>query len=190
MSNLRTVFATSWLLWGALLPIFGGLVLAARLDLDLWVGALAGGVVAVPLSLWGVRVADREAERQIRQEEAAAAAKPATAAASAGELGPWDMERVWPVLVALGVLALGAYGLVSGTAIIAWDRGGYTVSGVWGRVVAGGMVLFGAGWLWWGRQRERARGFWPGGLMIAGVILFVLGNLIAVIVHLVEGLVA
>ncbi len=176
MSMLRTILIATWILWGALLPIVGGMFVAMKLNVDLGLGALAGGIVALPLAIFGLRLADRELAREA----------PATGPLCSDEKHARSIElrdRVVKVLIALGILGFGLAGLVRGQTLIVLPSSTshssprWVIDGPGGIVAALGLVLFALGLLGHrGRPNEPER--WGRGLLLAGVFAFVVGHAI------------
>ncbi|MBX3400976.1 MAG: hypothetical protein KF873_19765 [Gemmataceae bacterium] len=176
MTVLRTFLIATWIVWGAVLPIVGGMFVAVQLNVDLGYGALVGGLIALPLAMWGMRLAEQEIARE----------SPPSGTLSTDEKFARSLElrdRVVKILIALAVLAMGLVGLIRGTTVVllpsqSSNAAGYwTIPGTGGAVVALGMVLFGLGWLIL-RGRETKRDHWGCGLLLAGLLLFVLGHAI------------
>lgn len=176
MSTLRTLLVATWIVWGALLPIVGGIFIAVQLNIDLGYGALAGGLVALPLAIAGLRLADAEllpvarSDRELSSDERYARSIKIR-------------DQVVMLLMALGLLGLGVAGLVRGSTVILLpshasnSAGGWTVPGPGGAIVAIGLVLMGLALLIYrGRpteQEHRSRF-----LLLAGLFSFVLGHVI------------
>lgn len=172
MSLLRTFLVATWLFWGAFLPIMGGMFLAMMLNFDLAVGALVGGLVALPLSIWGMRLVNRET--------------PPSESTSIG-----DPQRVWTIIFGVACLALGFAGLARGATwiMIPGNTGGpgltWTVPGPGGIVVALGMILVGLG-LVIHRNDESRQSRWGCGMGIMGLLLFAAGHAIYGVILLIE----
>lgn len=145
MAVLRTILIATWIVWGAVLPIVGGMFVAVQLNVDLGYGALVGGLIALPLAMWGMRLAEQEIARE----------SPPSGTLSTDEKFARSLElrdRVVKILIALAVLAMGLVGLIRGTTVVllpsqSSNAAGYwTIPGTGGAVVAVGMILFRA-WL-------------------------------------------
>ncbi len=184
MSHLRTFLLATWLLWGALLPIMGGMYLAMKLNFDLGTGALVGGLVALPLSIWGMRLADREI----------APVTPGTESLCSDEKHARSIElrdKAIKVLIALGILGFGLAGLIRGQTLIVLPASAshsapkWVIDGPGGIVAAIGMILFGLGWLVH-RGRDDAKDRWGCGLLLSGLLLFVVGHAIYGVILLIE----
>lgn len=176
MSYLRTFLIATWIVWGAVLPIVGGMFVAVQLNVDLGYGALVGGLVALPLAMWGMRLAEREI----------ACDTPTTASLSTDEKHARSIElrdKVIRILIGLGILGFGLAGLTRGQTLVVLPSSGHhsaprwVIDGPGGIVAALGMVLFGLGWLIL-RGRETKRDHWGCGLLLAGLMLFALGHAI------------
>jgi hypothetical protein len=176
MSLLRTSLIATWIVWGALLPIVGGMFVAMKLNFDLGYGALVGGLIALPLAMWGMRLADREIARDVKTLESL----------SIDEKHARSIElrdKAIKVLIALGILGFGLAGLIRGQTLIVLPSSashsapGWVIVGPGGIVAAIGMVLFGLGWLVHrGRPNEQKR--WGCGLLLSGLFAFVTGHAI------------
>jgi H+/gluconate symporter-like permease len=176
MSFLRTLLIATWILWGALLPIVGGMYVATQLNFDLGTGALVGGLIALPLAMWGMRLADREVAREA----------PPSGPLCSDEKHVRSIalrDQLIQIAIALGILGFGLAGLIRGQTLIVLPSSGHHAAPRWvidgpgGIVAAIGMILFGLGLLVY-RGRETARELWDRGLLLAGLAAFALGHAI------------
>lgn len=174
MSLLRTFLVATWILWGALLPIVGGMFVVMKLNFDIGYGALVGGLFALPLAMWGMRLSDREIARDT----------PSSVPLSTDEKYARSIEfrdKVVKVLIALVILGFGLAGLIRGQTLIVLPSSGshsaprWVIDGPGGIVAALGMVLFGLGLLTY-RDRPDTRDRWGCGLLLGGVFAFVTGH--------------
>ena len=164
MSHLRALLLATWLLWGAVLPIVGGMFLATTLNFDPGTGALAGGLVALPLCIRGLHFADRETP-------------PPKESTPVG-----DTHKIGMVLFGLAAIALGFAGLLRGATWIALPGNAsgpafaWTVTGPGGTAAALGLILLGAGALRHrGESPDDRRGC---GSLLGGLLLFAAGHAI------------
>jgi hypothetical protein len=176
MSLLRTFLIATWIVWGAVLPIVGGMFVAMYLNFDLGYGALAGGLVALPLAMWGMRLADREIAGDVPSPKPLSTDEKHTRSIA-------FKDRIIKVLIGLGILVFGIAGLVRGQTLVVLPSSAshsapkWVIDGPGGIVAALGMVLFGLGWLIQ-RGGETKRDRWGCGLLLAGLFCFVLGHAI------------